>query len=219
MARKAKAAPVAAAAKAVEVGLTIKPPNIVTAEFAIEGTAPYVQHKFSQKALDTMRATQEAGSTSRKGKKKEPKNFERCYLDSRHVSEEGWVGIPAPAFRSAMVSACRLCGFQMTKAKLSVFVEADGFDEHDGTPLVRIEGEHEMHIAAVRLSVSTTDLRARPMWRRWGAKVRIRYDADQFTNADVANLLSRVGQQVGIGEGRPDSRASTGMGWGLFRLV
>jgi len=28
----------------------------------------------------------------------------------------------------------------------------------------------------------------------------------------------RVGQQVGICEGRPDSKNSAGMGWGLFTL-
>jgi hypothetical protein len=28
-----------------------------------------------------------------------------------------------------------------------------------------------------------------------------------------------VGRQVGIGEGRPDSRNSCGMGWGLFEIV
>jgi len=32
-------------------------------------------------------------------------------------------------------------------------------------------------------------------------------------------LLARVGMQVGIGEGRPDSKNSAGMGWGLFEVV
>lgn len=35
---------------------------------------------------------------------------------------------------------------------------------------------------------------------------------------DVANLMNRVGAQVGIGEGRPDSKNSAGMGWGLFSI-
>ena len=48
--------------------------------------------------------------------------------------------------------------------------------------------------------------------------VRIRYDADMFAQEDIYNLMMRVGQQVGIGEGRPDSKNSAGMGWGLFDL-
>jgi hypothetical protein len=53
----------------------------------------------------------------------------------------------------------------------------------------------------------------------WSADVNISYDSDQFTSTDVANLLQRVGQQVGIGEGRPDSKMSAGMGWGTFTLA
>jgi hypothetical protein len=45
------------------------------------------------------------------------------------------------------------------------------------------------------------------------------YDADQFTLEDVSNLLARAGMQVGIGEGRPDSKMSAGMGWGTFRIA
>jgi hypothetical protein len=48
--------------------------------------------------------------------------------------------------------------------------------------------------------------------------VRVQYDADQFTATDAANLMTRVGAQVGIGEGRPDSKMSAGMGWGTFKL-
>lgn len=200
--------------------LTIAAPNFQTAEFLIIGVAPYVQNKFSAKALSSIRETQEAGSTGKKGKKKEAKDFQAAYEGAKHKSVEGWCGIPAPAFRNALVSACRMCGFQMTRAKLSVFIEADGFDAEDGTPLVKIsKGEPIYHESYVRISISGTDIRPRPMWREgWEAVVRVRFDGDQFTLQDVANLMLRAGLQVGVGEGRPDSRASCGMGWGMFTL-
>ena len=53
----------------------------------------------------------------------------------------------------------------------------------------------------------------------WKAKIRIRFDADQFSTQDITNLLARAGEQVGIGEGRPDSKNSAGMGWGCFRIT
>src|SRR6185295_18232840 len=109
-------------------------------------------------------------------------------------------------------------GFKMTLAKLSLFIEADGLDIKDGTPLVRLVGEPEQSIMAVRNASGVADLRCRPLWREWSAVVRIRFDEDQFSATDVVNLLNRVGQQVGIGEGRPDSRESCGLGYGLFRL-
>lgn len=200
--------------------VSIKPPNFQTAIFRIVGTAPYVQNKFSQKAREQMRATQEAGSTARSKRAKEAKDFLASYAGATHRSADGWAGIPAPAFRNAMISACRTVGFKMTLAKLSVFVEADGFDVDDGTPLVRItKGEPRYHESLVRLQTGVADIRARPMWEPgWEADVRITFDADQFTLDDVSNLLMRVGMQVGVGEGRPDSKNSAGMGWGTFKL-
>jgi len=196
----------------------ITPPKLQTAEFLIVGTAPYVQQAFSQKAREQIKGTQEAGSQSRSKKKREAKDFQECYEQSKHYSREGWIGIPAGAFRAAMISACRLVGFKMTLAKLSVYIEADGFDRIDGTPLVRITGEPHYSEHPVRIK-DTVDLRARPMWDSgWSAKVRVTFDLEQFSLQDVGNLMMRVGRQVGIGEGRPDSRNSAGMGWGLFDI-
>ena len=58
----------------------------------------------------------------------------------------------------------------------------------------------------------------RPMWEKWNADVRLTWDADLFSTTDVLNLLTRVGKQVGLGEGRPDSQQSAGQGWGLFKV-
>lgn len=200
--------------------LTIKAPHFQVATFTIRGTSPYVQNKFSSKARDIMRAAQEAGDTRKKDRKKEAKDFQECYELAMHRSSEGWCGIPASGLRAALVSACKACGFAMTRAKLSVFVQQDGVDADDATPLVRItKGEPAPIEHLVRVQ-QTADIRVRPMWAPgWEAQVRIRFDADQFTLEDVANLLMRVGLQVGVGEGRPDSRTSAGMGWGLFELV
>jgi len=199
----------------------IGPPNFQTAEFLIRGTAPYVQNKFSQKAKEMMHDAQEAGQTGKKGKKRDAKDFQACYEGAMHTSADGWCGIPAGSFRNAMISACRVAGFAMTRAKLSVFIEADGFGPDDGTPLVKItKGEPHYTELPARNASGVVDLRARPMWDAgWESLVRCRYDADQFTLEDIANLLLRVGVQVGIGEGRPDSKKSAGMGWGLFELV
>jgi len=57
------------------------------------------------------------------------------------------------------------------------------------------------------------------MYKKWAAKLRVKYDQDQFSTQDIFNLISRVGAQVGIGAGRPDSKASAGMGFGTFEIV
>jgi hypothetical protein len=198
--------------------ITIEPYNEEVLTFSIVGTSPYVQHRFPEKAKHAMKAKMVAGSTAAKGKKRPPRDFDADYEAAQHFSTEGWRGIPAAAFRNAMIDACRMAGFQMTRAKMSIFVEADGFDREDMTPLVRIEGEPEQLEHIVRMQ-QTTDIRVRPGWAEWTCTLHIAYDADQFTAEDVANLLTRAGRQVGIGEGRPFSKSSNGMGWGTFRPV
>jgi hypothetical protein len=197
--------------------LQIQPPNLRRIAIQITGTAPLVQNKFSAKVTEQIAETQRAGSQAKSKKKREPKDFDALFLGARHVSEDGWIGVPAPAFRSAMIDACRLVGFVMTRAKLSVFVQADGLDAEDGTPLVRLQaGEPERLQLPVRNESGVVDIRVRPMWRRWACTLRITFDGDQFSEQDIVNLLERAGQQVGIGEGRPSSKKSHGMGWGLF---
>lgn len=199
--------------------VAIKAPNIKTAVFRLVGTAPYAQARFSAKAMQAMADKMTAGSTAGSKKVRSARDFEDDYRQAMHRSVDGWLGIPAGAFRQAMISACRLVGFKMTLAKLSVFVDADGFDAVDGVPLVRIEGEPESITMAVRNATGVADLRVRPIWREWGCVLRVQYDADQFTLEDVTNLMRRVGMQVGIGEGRPDSRDSAGIGWGTFDII
>lgn len=199
--------------------ITVTAPKIITAGFAIVGTAPLVQARFSAKAKQ-MLMSKMADPTSAKGKKvRDARDFDRDCREAMHITDEGKQGIPAAAFRNAMISACRLIGFKMTLAKLSVFIEGDGFDAVDGIPLVHFDGDWERLDMHTRNATGVVDVRVRPMWRNWGATVRVKFDADQFNLSDVSNLLLRAGTQVGIGEGRPDSKQSAGLGYGTFRIA
>lgn len=201
----------------VDEVVAIKPLNFKTATFTLIGTAPYVQHKFGQKAKTSMLQAQ---MSTAKNAAKKPRNPQEDYEQAQHLTVDGQNGIPAPAFRSAMISACRVVGFHMTKARLSVFILPDGFDADDGTPLVYFKkGEPHMHEGAVRLATGVASLAFRPMWDAgWELDLRVTWDGDQFTIDDVTNLLHRAGLQVGIGEGRPDSKKSNGVGWGTFEI-
>jgi hypothetical protein len=197
--------------------VVIAAPRMEVAALSIVGTSPYCQHKFSLKAQLQMEATQRAGTQARSRKTREARDFEANFLAAQHRSTEGWAGIPAPAFRNACIDACRLVNFKMTHAKLSLFVEADGRDEQ-GMPLVKIIGAPRIHKSYARNANGVADLRWRPMWDEWRAIVNLFWDADQFSTVDVFNLMSRAGIQVGIGEGRPGSPNSNGLGWGCFRI-
>lgn len=196
--------------------MTIPPLEFGMLRMKIKGTAPYMQARFSAKAMQAMRTKMAQGSVAKKGKAREARDFDADYEAAKHISTDGWCGIPASALRAACISACRIVGFRMTLAKLSLFFEADGHDVVDGTPLIRIIGEPKKTEMATRNATGVVDIRVRPMWLEWSAVLLVKFDKTQFTDQDVVNLISRAGGQVGIGEGRPDSKSSAGMGLGLF---
>lgn len=202
--------------------VTITPPNMKTIEVEIEGDAPYVQCKMAAKAVNQIREKQLLGDVAGSRRKRAPRDYDADYIGAQHRTADGTLGIPATAFKKGMVDACRVAGMVMTMAKRCIFVEADGYDAEDGTPLVFFtRGEPRKHEMAVRLpNGNGTDIRVRPWWNAgWRVKVRIRFDADRLTAQDVVNLMNRLGTQEGIGEGRAGAPKGVGMGWGSFRIL
>jgi hypothetical protein len=173
--------------------------------------------RFSKKV--ELMAKMALGSTATNKKVRTARDYDNEAEEARYRAPDGWEGMNAAAFRTGMIGACRLVGFKMTLAKLSLFVEADAFDLKDGIPLVRVYGKSETYTAHTRNATGVVDVRSRPMYREWAVKLRVRFDADQFSAQDVYNLIARVGGQVGIGAGRPDSKASAGCGFGTFEVV
>lgn len=203
----------------MEKSVVIKAPKFMTAVFEIKGTAPLVIHRFSAKTKQEMKQKMETGKAAGNKKNREAKNTDDLYREAKYVSPQGWEGFHAAAVRNAMISACRLVGFKMTLAKLSLFVEADGWDKDEPQiPLIRIYGKSVKQEDMARVETGQPYVTVRAAYYDWTSKVKIRWDGDQFTTEDVANLLTRVGQQVGLCEGRPDSKNSAGMGWGLFSV-
>jgi hypothetical protein len=204
-----------------EAKLAIPAPRFHVATFTLRGNAPYVSNKFSAEAREMMRAKQAAGAQAKKGAKREAKDFDKCFRESMHTTSSGKHGVPASCFRQALVSACRIVGFKMTMAKLALFILADDIDADDASPLVLFtKGEPEHFESATRNETGVADIRVRGKWASgWELILRVRYDADMFAEADVRNLLMRVGVQVGIGAGRPDSKTSCGQGWGTFDIA
>lgn len=199
--------------------IKIGAPNIQTAEFEIIGTTPLVVHRFSAKAkaemIDKMINPPKRGTRVQR----KPLDQEAQYNQARYVSKQGWDGFNAAAVRNALISACRLGNMKMTIAKLSVFVIADGVDRDEPQyNLVKIIGTRKRLDAVGRLDNGSPNPVSRPMYSPWRCILRIAFDSDQLSVHDVANLLLRVGRQIGLCEGRYDSKNSAGQGWGCFEL-
>lgn len=200
--------------------VVISRPNIRRVVINITGTAPYLQCAFPLKAKNAIMTKQQAGDVGNTAKKtkRAARDYDEDFKGSLHVGTKGGYGIPASAFRAAAISACRVANFKMTVAKLSIFVKADDYDAGEGTPLVNIVGKPEKHIMMGRNANGSCDVRVRGIFKEWKAAIQVEFDADQFSLEAVFNLFARMGWQVGIGEGRPDSRNSAGMGLGTFSV-
>ena len=204
--------------KTTNTSITIQPPRMAVVDIPIRGIEPLVIARFSKKA-ELMQKMAE-GSAAKNKKDRKARDYDAEANDAKHISLDGWDGICASAFRAACISACRLVGFKMTMAKLSLFIVAEGYDKDESVPLIRIFGDGAITYSShTRNATGVIDVRSRPMYKKWGCVIKIRYDQDQFTAQDVVNLVARAGLQVGIGEGRPDSRSSAGLGFGIFEVV
>ncbi|MDE2095691.1 MAG: hypothetical protein KGL39_00410 [Patescibacteria group bacterium] len=200
----------------------VESPKFRSVSFLCTGDSPYVQLPFSTKSKNAMKLTMEQGEKAKTRRKKEPRDFQDDYEHSVHLFDDGTPGIPAMSFKNAMVRAGTLCGIPMTRSRILVHVKADGYDVNEGCPLIRFSGgtekNREMAIDPVRNANGSADLRVRSKWREWSAVVRVEYDMTCIGVEDIHSLLIRAGRQVGIGEGRPSSKKSCGMGWGTFTV-
>lgn len=213
----------AAAKKAAttDKAIVITAPNVQILKTTIVGTAQYVSNNFAVEAQTQMEDAQKAGASAKTGgKKRDPKDFEKAFRGSLHESEDGWFGIPSIAVKAALVRACSVVGVEMTKAKMCLFVEQDGFEKERGTPLIKIlKSKPVMRVLPVRNANGSIDLRARGHFPPgWEAVIRVRFDADLFKQEMIANLINRAGISVGVGAGRPFSTMSVGQGWGTFEI-
>ena len=169
----------------------------------IVGMSPLIQHKWSEKALKQMRE-KHAG---KKTKTREARNPEQEGEDATYYTEDNKYGIPAMAFKSAMIEAAHKdIGFPKTLLRKSFFLNCS--DKHG---CIELEcSEPELREDSVRVGINSTDLRYRPLFDEWAFRVSIDYDADNLTKGDIINLINRVGFGVGIGEWRPEKGGEFG---------
>lgn len=202
------------------VKISIPAPKFEQIVVGITGTAPYVQHRWSEKASSKLKEDQATGGVeyNTRRAKRAKRNYDEEAEAAAYKSKQGWYGIPTSHILAAMNDAAKQ--FKYGKIfKRTVRIPADGFDYRCGTPLVRIQGaDYRVDVRPVRFQGVSSPC-ARPRWDQWIAQVTFIYDPDMLTVKDLMNLLMRAGLNMGLGEGRPNSRVSVGMGWGTFAIL
>lgn len=184
----------------------------------IEGISPLIMNQFSHKMRDEILKKQMGG-----GKTKPPaKNPEQCMLDALHVIgkkpktiedlDKTRFGFPAVAFKSAMVRMAKMSGVPMTDARLMFWVNTD-----DGELVEIFSDVPEMRVDTARIQ-NTCDIRIRPEFKNWKAKLRIGYAGLQINAEQIVAWVADAGMLNGIGEMRPGGRQSSGV-CGMWKIV
>lgn len=201
--------------------ISIPRPDIRTVKVRINGTAPLIAHAWSEKAIKMIQAAQEGKATKKIKAPREARDPKADFEGARYKSGFGWDGVPAVAFKAAMVGACRLVeGVPMTLAKRLMFVDGTLLEDGSMSSLVKIEApEPKMRTDTVRLDNGSADMRYRPEYWPWSAELTIRFNAGILSPEMLLNLLELAGSFEGICEWRPGSPQSATGTYGTFSVA
>lgn len=195
-------------ARTREQPIEIKSLDLRTVDIRIVGETELIMHAWADKAK-AMMLDKQMGKASVKKDKKDP---QADYEASIYRTALGGYGMPAVAFKAAMVGGCRMFEkLPMTVVKIAIRVHGD----NEG--MVAIEGEPRMREDMVRLETGVADIRYRAGFPAWAATLRITYNANVLTLEQLVNLVN-AGGFGGVGEWRPSSPKSASGSYGCFRV-
>ena len=170
----------------------------------IIGISPFIQHKWSEKAIQMMR-DKHAGV---RVKNREIRKPEEEFRDAAYVCEDGRFGFPAGGIKACLIGAAHKdIGLEKTLLRKSLFIIPDDPINN----LIALETDDPlMREDTVRVGAGTTDLRYRPEFRNWGMILNFEFDAQALTQPTILNLVQRAGFGVGLGEWRPEKGGEYG---------
>lgn len=176
----------------------------------IIGTTSLLTNRISEFALENIRRGED-GETKLKDLRTEDERWEDArYLadDNIDTAEDGRYGVPANAFRNAMVAVCRnkkASGGVTMSAALQMFqVLGDVLPVRCRIFKKRVDaGRNAATKGLVRV--------VRPEFIDWESDVPIRYNSDIISASQILNLIEQAGFSLGVGAWRPEKRGNHGM--------
>lgn len=186
-------------------------------EIPITGISPLIPHNWSEKAKRLMRTAQgiavDGASSPGVKAKRDPKNPLEEAEASLYRLDDGRPGMPAVAFKAALVGAARdFTDLTLVVLKQSVFVHGDGVEQ-----LVPIDCEMTLREDMPRNANGNADLRYRYALWPWRAALQVEFKATMLDESSIVALVDAAGDG-GIGDWRPSApKSSTGM-YGRFHV-
>lgn len=208
----------AAQRKKADSGITLERITDEIVSIPVVGLTPVIPHKWAQKALNMMKDKQ-FGVTPAPGKRA-PKDPDEDAEAAMYRLADGRPGMPATAFKAAMVAACRFFkDIPMTEGRLMIYVRGEGPDQ-----LVPLEGTEQIREDTPRNATGVVDLRYRTALlagvegvKPWRADIEIVFPPRLISRGSIVALLDAAGR-VGVGDWRPGSPKSNSGTFGTFRI-
>ena len=175
----------------------------------IKGISPLIVHAWSEKSKK-MIANKQAGKA--KNKKHEIRNPKEEFEAAKHIAVAGWEGYPAAGFKAAMIRGAKMIGMVMKDTQTAFFIHADC----EQTQLVKIIGKSKMRDDMVRVGIGVSDIRYRPEYTEWSAKLTVEFNAGILSIDQIHQLVKAAGYGCGIGEMRPEKGK---FNYGRFKLA
>lgn len=187
--------------------------NRIVYEVPIVGTAPLITNRWSEKARQMMLDKQQSSARA----KKEAKDPEALFEAAHYKLPDGRNGMPATAFKAAIVHAARL--FEgITQVSLKQMVRVLGELDDRGEQIIPITcDEVIMREDTPRNASGVADLRYRPQFNGWRAVLPVQIVEGQLDEASLLALVDAAGIG-GVGEMRPTAPKSATGQYGTFEV-
>ena len=161
-------------------------------------------HQWSEKAKREMREKQQEGKKTKAREKRVPADEAKA---ATYTTDDGQIGIPGMAFKSALVTAAHKdIGIEKTLVRKALFLVTDDPNKvlpiHCSEPTVRED--------MVRVGMGSADLRYRPEFVEWSCPITLEVDSELLQRDDILALVDRAGFGVGICEWRPEKGGEYG---------
>lgn len=195
--------------------------------FVLKGDSPMVIHRFSEKVRKEIEGKQQGKAKEGRTPKDPIEEFlqalyvipgteSQVVVDNSNpddIKATGSFGVPVIAFKAACVRAGTSVQAQMVQIRMAIQV-GGSFDRNE---LLAIEADFaRMRTDVVRIK-NGTDIRYRPEFFPWKVELPISYNKSMISLEQVANLVRNAGFGVGVMEGRPVGKESTGV-WGRWSV-
>lgn len=199
-------------AKAESKPMVLKAPEFRTIRFRIVGISGLMTKRFSEKAAQGVKESEEGVPKTRK---RPPRNPQEEFHDAMHIIGSRTVkGVEVPiyghvaqAFHKAMVAAARnVDGLTMTELRQQFLIPSPYVEIERGPDVddALADWPHMDARPARNPKTKGAMMVYRPLFWPWACNLDVEYMVGTISEEQIAHLLLIAGRTVGVGELRPE---------------